>query len=280
MFYRGFMVLYLKVFLFSTLNVLKFNTGTTLAQISSLLAIIFFAAFISYPVIHTAFAFKYKKMSLKDKMNSFVYSEVLFDEFAVYKSIQYFFFWQFCTKRMIFALTILFIKSPVIQLFVLMAIFVLNFAWTVFVRPYKFYIRMFHSGMNDIGGMILTGLYFQFTKEQMNDVEFFKYAQYIMRCIIGLIILNIILVIAHWLFELIFKLFPFCCINFRKKMQKAEADDEEVVPEDEVLSSEESVAPKVVVKPPVEIVIPAAGVLVEKGNEYQMEKDEIIGKEI
>ncbi len=63
-------------------------------------------------------------------------------------------------------------------------------------------------------------------------------------------------------------------------MQKAEADDEEVVPEDEVLSSEESVAPKVVVKPPVEIVIPAAGVLVEKGNEYQMEKDEIIGKEI
>jgi hypothetical protein len=181
MFYKGFMVLYLKVILFSILNVLEFNTDTTLCQISSLLALIFFTAFISYPLIHTAFALKYKKMSLSEKMKSFVYTEVLFDEFAVYKSIQYFYFWQFCAKRLVFALTILFITNPVYQLCILMAIFVLNLAWLLFVRPYKFYIRMFHSAINDVGGLVLTGLYFQFTKEQMNDEEFFRYAQYIMR---------------------------------------------------------------------------------------------------
>eukprot|EP00343_Euplotes_focardii_P006802 CAMPEP_0205823370 /NCGR_PEP_ID=MMETSP0206-20130828/16226_1 /ASSEMBLY_ACC=CAM_ASM_000279 /TAXON_ID=36767 /ORGANISM="Euplotes focardii, Strain TN1" /LENGTH=159 /DNA_ID=CAMNT_0053120473 /DNA_START=2310 /DNA_END=2789 /DNA_ORIENTATION=- len=97
-----------------------------------------------------------------------------------------------------------------------------------------------------------------------------------MRCIIGLIILNIVLLVTHWIFEFIFRLFPFCCFNFRKKLQKAEVDDEEVEPEAEVLSSEESVEPKVVVQPPVEIVIPAAGVLVEKGHEYQFQKDEVI----
>ena len=61
-------------------------------------------------------------------------------------------------------------------------------------------------------------------------------------------------------------------------MQKAEVDDEEVAPEAEVLSSEESVEPKVIVQPPVEIVIPAAGVLVERGQEYKFQKDELKGK--
>ena len=276
MFYRGFMVLYLKVILFSTLNLIKFNVSNALWQISSLLAIIFFGVFVAYPAAHTAFAFKYKKMSLEEKKKHFVYSEVLFDEFAVYKSIQYFYFWQFCIKRMVFAFTILFIKSPVAQLWILMAIFVLNFAWLILVRPFKFYIRMFHSGINDVGGMVLTGLYFQFTKEQFNDTDFFRYALMIMRVVNALIVINIILVITHWIFELIFKLWPFCCLNFRKKMQKAEADDEEVQPEAEVLSSEESVEKQVIVQPPIEIVIPAAGVLVEKGQEYTLEKDTII----
>ena len=95
MFYRGFMVLYLKVILCSMLNIVKFDASTYLSQISSLLGLIFFMAFIAYPVAHTMFALKYKKMSLNDKINNFVYSEVLFDEFAVYKSIQYFYFWQF-----------------------------------------------------------------------------------------------------------------------------------------------------------------------------------------
>jgi hypothetical protein len=116
MFYKGFMVLYLKVILFSTLNVYDFNVSTTLCQISSLLALIFFGAFLAYPVIHTAFAFKYKKMSLEEKMKHFVFSEVLFDEFAVFSSIQYFYFWQFCTKRLIYALVILFVSNPTIQL--------------------------------------------------------------------------------------------------------------------------------------------------------------------
>jgi len=60
-------------------------------------------------------------------------------------------------------------------------------------------------------------------------------------------------------------------------MQKAEVDDDEVVPEEEVLSSEESVKKEIVVAPPLEIVIPAAGVLVEKGQEYQMEQDQMVG---
>ena len=136
---------------------------------------------------------------------------------------------------------------------------------------------MFHSGINDVGGMVLTGLYFQFTKEQFNDTDFIRFALMIMRVVNGLIIINIILVITHWIFELIFRLCPFCCLNFRKKMQKAEVDDEEVQPEAEVLSSEESVEKQVIVQPPIEIVIPAAGVLVEKGQEYTLEKDTIIG---
>jgi cysteine-rich repeat protein len=276
MFYRGFMVLYLKVILFSMLNVYDFNVSNSLCQISSLLALIFFGAFLAYPVIHTGYAFKYKKMSLEEKKKSFVFSEVLFDEFAVYKSIQYYYFWQFCAKRLIFAIVILFFSDPVLQLWVLMAIFVLNFVWLIMVRPFKFYIRMFHSGFNDIGGMILTGLYFQFTKENMDDEEYYRYARMIMRCIIGLILCNIFLVVAHWFFEFMFKLFPFWCINMRKKFQQAEVDDDEVAPEEEVLSSEESVQKEIIVKPPIEIVIPAAGVLVEKGQEYQMERDQIL----
>jgi len=90
-----------------------------------------------------------------------------------------------------------------------MAIFLLNFTWLVMVRPFKFYIRMFHSGFNDVGGMILTGLYFQFVKENMHDDEYYRYARMIMRCVIGLIVVNIILVVTHWIFELIFRLFPF-----------------------------------------------------------------------
>mmetsp|Transcript_33895 Transcript_33895/g.33421 ORF Transcript_33895/g.33421 Transcript_33895/m.33421 type:complete len:176 (+) Transcript_33895:1409-1936(+) len=132
---------------------------------------------------------------------------------------------------------------------------------------------MFHSGMNDIGGMVLVGLHFQFTWEHMPDERYYRFAQYCMRAIIGLIILNIILLIAHWIFEFFFKLCPFCCRGVRKKMQKADGDDEEVAPEEDVLSSEESVEPKVVIQPPVEIVIPAAGVLVEKGQEYKMQQD-------
>eukprot|EP00345_Euplotes_harpa_P013898 CAMPEP_0168337858 /NCGR_PEP_ID=MMETSP0213-20121227/12458_1 /TAXON_ID=151035 /ORGANISM="Euplotes harpa, Strain FSP1.4" /LENGTH=469 /DNA_ID=CAMNT_0008343463 /DNA_START=1338 /DNA_END=2747 /DNA_ORIENTATION=- len=276
MFYRGFMVLYLKVMVFSILNIIKFDVSNALCQISSLMALLFFTAFVSYPVAHTIFAFKYKSMPLEEKKKNFVYAEVLFDEFAVYKSIQYFYFWQFCFKRIIFAFTLLFIPSPIAQLCILMAIFVLNMTWLLIVRPFKYYIRMFHSGVNDVGGMVLTGLYFQFTKEQMNDNDFFTYAQMIMRVVIGLIIINIILVITHWIFELIFRLCPFCCMNFRKKMQKAEVDDDEVVPEAEVLSSEESVEKQVIVQPPIEIVIPAAGVLVEKGQEYTLEKDTVI----
>lgn len=112
----------------------------------------------------------------------------------------------------------------------------------------------------------------------MDDVAYFRYARMIMRVVIGLILVNIILVITHWIFELIFKLCPFCCLNFQKKMQKAEVDDDEVAPEEEVLSSEESVEPQVIVEPPKEIVIPAAGVLVEKGQEYKFEKDIVLGK--
>jgi hypothetical protein len=95
MFYKGFMVLYLNIITTSMLNILNINFSTSLAQISSLLAILFFVIFVSYPVAHTLYALKYKKMSLEDKKKSFVFSEVLFDEFAVYKSIQYFYFWQF-----------------------------------------------------------------------------------------------------------------------------------------------------------------------------------------
>ena len=95
MFYKGFMVLYLKVILFSMLNILDFDVSNTLCQISSLLAIIFFGLFVAFPVFHTIYAFKYKKLPLAEKKKSFVYSEVLFDEFAVYKSIQYFYYWQF-----------------------------------------------------------------------------------------------------------------------------------------------------------------------------------------
>lgn len=95
MYYKGFMVLYLKVFLFSTLNVLKFHTGTILNQISSLLAIIFFIGFVAFPILLTKWAFTYKKMPLDQKRKSFVFSEVLFDEYAVYRSIQYFYFWKF-----------------------------------------------------------------------------------------------------------------------------------------------------------------------------------------
>jgi len=96
MYYKGFMVLYLKVFLFSTVNLLKFHVGTNINQISTLMSVIFFFAFLAYPVIHTWWAFAYKKMSLDQKRKSFVFSEVFFDEFAVYKSIQYFYFWKFC----------------------------------------------------------------------------------------------------------------------------------------------------------------------------------------
>lgn len=253
MFYKGFMVLYLKVILFSMLNILDFNVTTTLCQISSLLALIFFGVFVSYPVIHTALAFKYKKMPLEAKKKSFVFSEVLFDEFAVYKSIQYFYFWQFCAKRIAFALTILFIKDPILQLTILMAIFVLNILWLLLVRPFKHYIRMFHSCFNDVGGLVLTGLHFQFIDEQMDDEKFYSYARMIMRVVVGLIVINIVLVIAHWIFEFMFRLFPFCCINIQKKMQKAEVDDNEVVSEEEALSSEESVEKVIVVQPKQEI---------------------------
>jgi len=39
------------------------------------------------------------------------------------------------------------------------------------------------------------------------------------------------------------------------------------------LPDEEPEEKTIIVQPPIEIVIPAAGVLVEKGQEYQMEKD-------
>eukprot|EP00344_Euplotes_crassus_P005852 CAMPEP_0196999608 /NCGR_PEP_ID=MMETSP1380-20130617/4747_1 /TAXON_ID=5936 /ORGANISM="Euplotes crassus, Strain CT5" /LENGTH=191 /DNA_ID=CAMNT_0042416587 /DNA_START=2207 /DNA_END=2778 /DNA_ORIENTATION=+ len=133
--------------------------------------------------------------------------------------------------------------------------------------------------MNDVGGLVLLGLHYNFMWEGMSNEEYYQYAQYCMRAIIGLIVLNIICVVAHWIFELLFRLFPFCCLGVRKKLQKADADDEEVNPEAEVLSSEESVEPKVVIQPPVEIVIPAAGVLVEKGQEYQMQQDIVVEKE-
>jgi len=188
------------------LNIINIDLSNTLCQISTLMALVFFALFISYPVVHTLFALKYKKMSLEEKKKSFVFTEVLFDEFAVYKSIQYFYFWQFCSKRIIFAITLLAITNPVLQLAILMAIFISNFAWLVMVRPYKYYIRMFHSGFNDIGGMVLTGLYFQFVNSQMNDKEYYRYAQMIMRVVIGIILVNIILVVTHWIFEFIFKI--------------------------------------------------------------------------
>ena len=275
MFYKGFMVLYLKVITMSMLNIIRIDISNTMCQLSTLMSLVFFAIFIAYPVVHTLFALKYKKMPLEKKKESFVFSEVLFDEFAVYKSIQYFYFWQFCLKRLIFAIVLLSVTNPVIQLSILMAIFVLNLAWLFMVRPYKHYIRMFHSGFNDSAGLVLTGLYFQFTNPRMGDYEYYRYAQMIMRVIIGVILVNILMVFAHWIFELFFRLFPFCCVALKKKLEKAEVDDEEVVSEEEALPSEESVEKQVVVQPPVEIEIPAAGVLVEKGQEYQMEKDTI-----
>jgi hypothetical protein len=86
-------------------------------------------------------------------------------------------------------------------------------------------------------------------------------------------------VILHWLFELFFRLFPKCWFTFRKKFEQAEADDNEVAPEEDPVSSEPEEPQKIELKPPMEIVIPAAGVLVEKGNEYEHKKDIVVDNE-
>ncbi len=125
------------------------------------------------------------------------------------------------------------------------------------MRPYKYWFRWLHSMFNDASGMYVTCLFFPFTFPQLNDYEFYWWAEVIMKSLLIIILVNLAWILAHILFSL-----RWCCrcCFMRQKMQKVIPEDLHFPEEKEEPDPEKPPAPQIVIAPPKDLVIPSAAV--------------------
>ena len=82
LFFKGFMIIYLKTALFSMVNIVKFNTDNFICSLSSVLATVWMAILIFYPIVWTFFSLLFKSMTLPERSSSYFFNKVVFDEYG------------------------------------------------------------------------------------------------------------------------------------------------------------------------------------------------------
>ena len=66
-------------------------------------------------------------------------------------------------------MSLVFLKEPLWQLNILFGIYMINLLWSLFILEFKHKIRMLHSVINDVGGIILTIMHYIFISPWISD---------------------------------------------------------------------------------------------------------------
>ena len=202
MFWKGFMLVYLKFAIFSFLNILVPRVDTTLSTISACVAAFVMGGLIAYPFIHSRMALKYYQMGRPKRLQNYFFREVLFDEYHDERYLQYFYFWKFCGVRWLYVGCLFFVSNGLFQLIFLSFIMIINLAWTAVVRPYKYWFRWLHSMFNDVSGIFVVVMHYPFAFSYLSDHKFYWWADVIEKAILIIIIVNLIWILAHIIFSI------------------------------------------------------------------------------